>query len=128
MALSIIAIALAALMKASGSHTYSASYIKEKTLAHFVAMNELEKLRLDESWPEVGTEKKSTEMANHEWYWTREIEQTLDPVTGKPSNQFIQVVFTVYGDEDRSRNLARIFGYLARVDDATTTPAGQAAP
>jgi len=124
-ALAIIAIALAALIKASGNHTYSATYLKEKTLAHYVAMYELEKLRLekDRDWPDTGKEKKSTEMADHDWYWTREIKQMMDPITGKPSDQFIEVSFVVYGDEDRNKNLSHLVSYLSRI-----IPAGQPLP
>ncbi|MDQ1363726.1 MAG: ral secretion pathway protein, partial [Pseudomonadota bacterium] len=43
-ALTIIAIAMAALIKASGDYTASTSYLKQKTLAHYVAMNELNAL------------------------------------------------------------------------------------
>jgi general secretion pathway protein I len=130
-ALGIIAIALGALMKASGNHTYSASYLKEKTLAHYVALYELEKLRLEDDWPDIGTERDSTEMADHEWYWDRDVEKMMDPLTGRPSEQFIQVSFTVYGDEDRSRNLTHSITYLSKVDAASllpVNPPGQAPP
>ena len=78
-ALAIIAIALAALMRASGDHTYSASYLKQKTLAHYVAMNELAKLQIEKKWPRTGEENKSTEMADHEWYWKRNVEKSNKP-------------------------------------------------
>jgi type II secretion system protein I len=118
-ALAIIAIALGALIKASGNHTYSASYLKEKTLAHYVAMYELEKLRLDKDkdWPDIGTEKKSTEMADHEWYWSREVKEVA--FNGETTDLLVDVSFTVYGDEDRTRNLAQAKTFLSRIDSAT---------
>ena len=120
-ALAIIAIALAALIKASGNHTYSASYLKQKTLAHYVAMNEFALLQIEKKWPDIGEEKKSTEMADHEWHWTRKVEKMVDPTTGKPSNQFIQVSFTVYLDEDRKQNLTRLTGYISNIAAAGTS-------
>jgi type II secretion system protein I len=122
-ALAIIAIALAALIKASSSHTYSASYLKEKTLAHYVAMNELALLQITRTWPEENKVNESTEMAGHEWYWTRETETIVDFITGKPSTQFIKVNFTVYSDEDRTQNAARVSGYVALLPDIGSTQA-----
>ncbi|TNF36789.1 MAG: type II secretion system protein GspI [Gammaproteobacteria bacterium] len=113
-ALSIIAIAMAALIKAAGNHTASAAYLKEKTLAHYVAMNEITKLQLNSEWPSNGTEKKSIEMANHEWFWTREVTAVIDPFTQKPSSDFKQVSFVIYLDEDRKQNLTRLVGYILR--------------
>jgi len=113
-ALSIIAIALGALIKASGDHTHSSSYLKDKTLAHYVAMNELTLLQTTQKWPDLGTEKKHTEMASHEWFWTRETLELPDPVTGEPSQQARQVVFTVFLDEDRKQTLTRLIGFVEK--------------
>ncbi len=126
-ALAIIAIALAALVKASGNHSYSAAYLKEKTLGHYVAMNELTLLQVTHTWPEESNVKKSTEMAGHEWHWTRETETIIDFLTGKPSTQFIKVNFTVYADENRQNNVARLTGYVSRLPDFGETGANAAA-
>lgn len=115
-ALTIIAIALGALIKASGNHTSSASYLKNKTLAHWVAMNELGLLQAEKKWPDLGTEKKHTEMADHEWFWSREVLELPDPVTGEPSKQARQVVFTVYLDEDRQEQLTKLIGFLEKTE------------
>jgi len=107
-ALAIIAIALASLIKASGSHTQSASYLKNKTLAHYVAMNEIAQIQIDKSWPNIGEQKKSTEMAGHEWFWTRSVEKLND------DNDYIRSLkFKVYLGEDRKRSLAQVETYIA---------------
>lgn len=111
-ALTIVAIALGALVKASGDHTHSASYLKQKTLAHWVAMNELSLLQIEKKWPDLGTEKKYTEMADHEWFWTREVLELPDLVTGEPSQQVRQVVFSIFLDEDRKQQLTKLTGYV----------------
>ena len=113
-ALAIIAIALGALIKASGDHTQSSAYLKQKTLAHYVAMNELTLLQTGKKWPDLGTEKKQTKMASHEWFWTRETLELPDPVTGQPSQQARQVVFTVFLDENREHKLTKIIGFLEK--------------
>ncbi|MCW8934860.1 MAG: type II secretion system minor pseudopilin GspI [Gammaproteobacteria bacterium] len=107
-ALTIIAIALASLIKASGGHTNSAAYLKSKTLAHYVAMNEVTQLQVDKAWPDLGTIRKSTEMAGVEWFWTREIKKTGD-VTGNIRG----LKFTIFLDEERTRNLAQIQAFIS---------------
>jgi len=106
-ALAIIAIALAALIKASGSHTASVAYLKQKSIAHWVAMNEITELQIKQSWPGKGEKKKSTEMAGHEWFWHREIKETFNENSH-------QVVFTIYLDEDREQKVTRLIGYITK--------------
>jgi general secretion pathway protein I len=123
-ALSIIAIALGALIKASGSHTQSAGYLKQKTLAHYVAMNEISLLHAKHEWPDLGKIHKSTEMAKHEWFWTREILKVIDPITQKPSTLTRQLQLTVYLDEDREHSLTKLFAYISnqKTSAADATP------
>lgn len=116
-ALAIIAIAMAALIKASGNHTYSASYLKQKSIGHWVAMNEIAQLHITHAWPDLGKQKKSTEMANHEWFWLREVKETPDPNTR-------QLIFTVYVDEDREQNISRLIGYISRPAKPVSTSSG----
>jgi len=107
-ALAIIAIALAALIKASGNHTRSAAYLKSKTLAHYVAMNEVANLQIEKAWPDLGTKKDDTEMAGVTWYWTREVEKTMDE-----SGNIRSLKFSLYQDEDREHSLARVQAFIA---------------
>lgn len=106
-AMAIIAIALVSLMKASGSHTHSAAYLKAKTLAHYVAMNEVTRLQISNEWPDLGSSNKSTEMAGIEWYWTRQVEKT-----GDESGNIRGVKFTIYQDDKYSQNLAQVQAFI----------------
>ena len=107
-ALAIIAIALAALIKASGNHTRSAGYLKSKTLAHYVAMNEVAKLQIEKAWPDLGTKKGDTEMAGVTWYWNREVAKTLDE-----SGSIRGLKFNIYQDDDREHSLAQVQAFIA---------------
>ena len=120
-ALAVIAIAMAALIRASGNHTYSASYLKQKTLAHYVAMNEIARLQITKQWPDVGKKEDSTEMASKEWFWIREISKTADDNTR-------QVKITVYENDDRDNNLARAIAYLSLAQTATDNSQGAGQP
>ncbi len=106
-ALTIIALSLGALLSTSGAQANSAGYLKQKTLAHWVAVNELTQIRISGTFPDIGEKKGSTKMANFEWYWTRTTKKTED-------KDARQVSFTVYADKDRKKNLTALTGYANR--------------
>ena len=106
-ALTIIAIALGALLSTSGTQASSAAYLKQKTLAHWVAANELTQIRISKEFPDLGDKKGSTEMANKEWYWIRTTKKTAD-------ENARQVSFTLYADKDYEENLTSLIGYITR--------------
>lgn len=106
-ALTIIAISLGALLNSSGTQANSAGYLKLKTLAHWVAVNELTQLRIAKTFPTTGDKKGSTEMANKEWYWTRNTKNTAD-------KDARQITITVYLNKEREDNLTSLTGYANR--------------
>jgi general secretion pathway protein I len=68
-------------------------------------MNEVVQLQVKKVWPDLGSSDKSTEMAGMEWFWTREVEKTR-------SDNIRGVSFTVYLDENKTRNLAQIKAFI----------------
>ena len=113
-ALTIIAISLGALLSTSGTQARSASYLKHKTLAHWVAVNELTQIRIAKEFPDVGVKKGETTMANNDWYWTRTTKATED-------ENARQITFTLYEDKDRTKNLTSLIGYANRDVPILTT-------
>ena len=104
-ALTIIAISLGAIMSASGNQAYQTAYLKQKTLAHWVAMNEMTLLQLDAEWPSVGEKKGSSNIANAEWLWLR--------TTKKPEDADARhVEFQIFSDKNRKQNLTRLIGFV----------------
>jgi general secretion pathway protein I len=106
-ALTIIAIALGALLNSAGTQASSTSYLKQKTLAHWVAVNELTQMRIAGEFPDLGDKRGSTEMANHAWYWIRTTKQTEDENAREVSIQ-------VFEDEDYKKNLTTLVGYATK--------------
>lgn len=106
-ALAIIALSLGALITSSGSQASQAGYLKQKTIAHWVAMNEITQLRITKTFPDPGSTDGYTEMANNKWYWTRTINKTED----KNSRQ---VEFEVFSDKKLNNNVTRLSAYLIR--------------
>ncbi len=75
-ALAILAIALSAAMKVSIENAENASYLRDKTLAHWVAMNVLTEIQVRGEWPDQ--KKGSAMMADRKWYWTLKVSETVD--------------------------------------------------
>lgn len=106
-ALTIIAISLSALLNSSGTQANSVGYLKNKTIAHWVAVNELTQLRINKEFPDLGEKKSSTEMANYKWHWKRTTKKTED-------EDARQITFTVYTDKEHLNNLSTLIGYANR--------------
>ena len=82
MALAVIAIGLAAVMTTVTSNVSNASGLKDRTIAHWVAMNALAELQVSRDWPSTSTKEDSEIMANHEWHIKR--------IVKKPENDLLK--------------------------------------
>lgn len=111
-ALTIIAISLSALLSTSGTQANSAGYLKQKTLAHWVAMNELTQLRVLQQLPDDGEKKGETKMAGFEWFWTRTTKKTEQAGTR-------QITYRVFADKKREQSLTSLIGYVSIKQDTT---------
>jgi len=81
-ALAVLALALAAGIKAAGSNIDNAAYLRDRTLAHWVAMNKLTEMQVFNKFPTAGsTERGSLLLAGSEWYWTVQttVNKAFDP-------------------------------------------------
>lgn len=67
-ALAVIALSLAGVMKVAGSSVATATHVEESTIAHWVAMNQLNYHQARMEFSKRG-EKGKTLMAGHEWTW-----------------------------------------------------------
>lgn len=104
-ALTIIAISLGTIISTSGNQAHQTTYLKQKTLAHWVAMNEMNLLQMQKEWPSVGEEKGSSEMANVEWFWQRTVKKTQD-------DDALQIEFQIFSDKKRTQSLTRLIGFV----------------
>lgn len=108
-ALAVLVVALSALVQAGGQRTENARYLRERTLATWVASDELARLRLAGGWPAVGTRSGEVTMAGREWSWRAEIEET-------PEERIRRVEMAVRANPD-AEPLARMTGFLGHPDD-----------
>ncbi|HEY3785909.1 MAG TPA: type II secretion system minor pseudopilin GspI [Steroidobacteraceae bacterium] len=78
-ALVIVAIGMAALMGALGSSADTVSYLRDKTFAEWVALNQLANLRLQlqpGQLPATGNTNGDVDYANRSWHWRQEVVAT----------------------------------------------------
>ena len=77
-ALGIIATAMAAVMMTVSANVRNATGLKERTFAHWVAMNKMNELLIlnETEFPPIKKTTGSVLMAEHEWFWEQEVEKT----------------------------------------------------
>ena len=66
-ALTVLAVTLAAIIKAAGDYTANQAYLRDRTLALYVASNAITELRLNAAFPEVGRSTDETTLADRRW-------------------------------------------------------------
>ncbi|MGH8258086.1 MAG: type II secretion system minor pseudopilin GspI [Steroidobacteraceae bacterium] len=72
-ALAIVAIGMSAVLEAVGSSADTASYLQEKTLAEWIALNQLATTRLQVQPPAKGTSDGELDYAGRHWRWHQEV-------------------------------------------------------
>ncbi len=73
-ALFVIALGVGALLATLASSADSAAYLREKSLAEWIALNRISEVRLGNSRPSAGTTRGTVEYAGRTWRW----QQTLN--------------------------------------------------
>jgi general secretion pathway protein I len=78
-ALAIVAIGMAAVMGALTSSAETVAYLRDKTFAQWVALNQIANVRLSGQQPAVGNSDGDTEFAGRSWHWHQEVVTTQVP-------------------------------------------------
>jgi general secretion pathway protein I len=78
-AVAVLAIALGAVLSSVTRYAANAGYLKERTLAVFVAHNRLAEIELEPVYPAIGKSDGEVEMAGTKWHWDAEVLETPDP-------------------------------------------------
>jgi general secretion pathway protein I len=78
-ALAIVTIGMAAVMSAITSSADTVSYLRDKTFAQWVALNQIATLRLSGQMTATGNSDGDTEYAGRTWHWRQEVTATEVP-------------------------------------------------
>ena len=106
-ALAILAIALASIITVSANQSVNVAYLRDKTLSHWVAMNQMTELQISNEWPATGTRKGDEEMGLHKWHWVREVSKT-------PDDRVRQVEIRVYREKGDERSVSHLVSFLSQ--------------
>lgn len=104
-ALIIVSLGMLGVIQAVGQTASNTSYLRQKTLAHWVAMNRLTEARLQPNAPKVDKTSDEVEMAGYRWRWTMEVTQTA-----VESIRRIDISVRV-ADADPDSSLASVSGF-----------------
>ncbi len=75
-ALVIVAIGMLGVIEAVSQTARNASYVREKTIAHWIAMNQLTRVRIAAQAPKIDKSSDEVDMGGRRWRWTMEVQQT----------------------------------------------------
>ena len=124
-ALVIISLGMLAAIEAIGQTASNSTRMRDRTIAHWVAMNRLTAARLEPRAPKVDKTSDEVEMAGRRWRWTMEVTETA-----VQSMRRIDVrVGEAEGDDERRLLRSRVFMVVQSLPPAgTLSPAWQGAP
>ena len=106
-ALVILTISLAAAISATSRYVANSTYLRDRSFAHWVAMNRITETYLEQDWPGVGKKRGDEAMGGHEWAWTREVLATAD-------DDVRRVEVEVRLSDNDERPVARLVGFVGR--------------
>ena len=75
-ALVIVALGMLGVIEAVTQNARNGSYLREKTLAHWIAMNVITERRLQPSPPDIAETSDEIEYAGERWRWTLRVSET----------------------------------------------------
>lgn len=115
-ALVIVSLGMLGVIEAVSQTASNGTYLRDKTIAHWVAMNQLSKVRLDSRAPKIDETSDEIEMAQQRWRWTMTVSQT--PVEGVRRID-IQVAPAA---ADEKTSLASVTGFYGSAIAPTAQP------
>lgn len=107
-ALAVITIALGAIIESTTSSNRNLQYLRDRSVASWVASNELARFRAQRIWSSRSSRQGSVEMAGREWQWKMQIHKTDDP-------NMRRIEIQVFAEDAPDQPLARINGFSGRL-------------
>ena len=111
-ALAVLALSMGAVIEATSDYTGNQSYLRDRTLAMWVARNVLVRFQVEGEWLSVGERKGTEEMGNQEWRWMTRISQTEEAELRRLDVE----VYPVDSDDDENP-VSVLSGFLRLPDE-----------
>ena len=108
-ALAVLALSMGAAIKAVSDYTNNQAYLRDRTMAMWVARNVLVQFQVENEWPDVGESKGTEDMGRREWRWLAVISQTEEAELRRLDVK----VFSIESEDDDSP-LSVLSGFLVQ--------------
>ena len=105
-ALVIVSLGMLGVIEAIGQTASNSTLMRDRTIAHWVAVNRLTTARLETRAPNIAKTSDEVEMAGRRWRWTMEVSET--PVE---SMRRIDVSVSEAEEGEDARSLATVTGF-----------------
>ncbi|MCF1430553.1 MAG: type II secretion system minor pseudopilin GspI [Shewanella sp.] len=106
-AMAVFAIAAVAITKSLTEMMANMPELEKRTLAQWVADNQMVDARLSKSFPALGKKEGKEVLADQQWYWRKEVVKTTD-------DNFRMIRISVSDDDRFKRIKAQVSSYVAR--------------
>jgi general secretion pathway protein I len=103
-ALAVLSISLGALSQSYQVAIHNSEHLRDKTLAQWVALNELSRLRLQQQNPPLGKTQGKSPMGHKTWYWQTEVFATDFAIR--------RITIQVYPEKARQYAIVVLDGFL----------------
>ncbi len=107
-ALAIIALTMGAIIENTTASTRNAIYLRDKTIASWVALNQITLIRSKRQWTNKSNKHGTVEMAGREWLWKMKILKTDDAGMRR-------LTIDVFSVDDERQALVSMTGFMARL-------------
>ncbi len=113
-ALVIVSLGMLGVIQAVSQTASNSVYLRDKTLAHWIAMNRMTEVRLAQTAPSVDKTSDELDYAGRRWRWTMDVQDT-----GITSMRRIDIRVSLAEAEDDGSALAMLTGFYG---DAIAKP------
>ena len=96
-ALVVLAIGMTAALHSTSQAGHAGTFLKQKTIAHWVASNQAAELSINREWLRPGVTTGTETMAQLTWQWERKVQ-----TTGIPEMRLVTIRVTLDGEEKAS--------------------------
>jgi general secretion pathway protein I len=106
-AMAVLAIAMGAILSGMTRYADNAAYLRQKTVALWIAHNRLSEIQLEPTFPKVGNSDGDVTMAGGDWRWFVTVLETPDPSVHR-----VQIRVQVKG---RDADVAHLTAFLSSI-------------
>lgn len=113
-ALAVLTMGLGTVIKVAGTQASQLGYLKDKTVALWVANNKINEVQLDK-WPSTGTSTGHELMAGQDWDWKLKVSNTQD-------KDLRRLDIEVNHANEKGEPVVRFIAFTGKRDKKVATP------